>query len=218
MGKFKLSISMSLDGYVAGADQEREESTRDRRRAASRLGGSAQGIPREQRTGRRRGQREHADCRGDPRQRGRDHHGPKHARWRASRLWATTPGRAGGETTRPSTTRSSFSPTTRANRWRCRAEPLSTSSRMESSRLSSRPGSRWRQGRASRRRCRAPHSSTWRRVCWTRSSSRSSLCCSEAAHGRQHARRQAQARASRGDRCPESRTSDTCACRPTEVG
>ena len=45
----------------------------------------------------------------------------------------TTPGRAGGETTRPTTARSSSSPTTRASRWRCRAEPPITSSRMGSS-------------------------------------------------------------------------------------
>ena len=61
MGKVKISISMSLDGYVAGPDQSEE--TRDRR-GASRVGGSAPGLPRGPRKGRRRGEREHADAGG----------------------------------------------------------------------------------------------------------------------------------------------------------
>ena len=65
MGKVKMSISMSLDGYVSRSRPERGESTRDR-------GGAHEwvvpfGLPRGPRKGRRRGEREHADRRGDPR-------------------------------------------------------------------------------------------------------------------------------------------------------
>ena len=80
MSKLKLNITMSLDGFVAGPDQSARESDRYPRPGAPWLAASAQGVPREARGGGRRGQRQHAVCRGHPRRRRRDHHGPKHVR------------------------------------------------------------------------------------------------------------------------------------------
>ena len=140
MGKLKVSISMSLDGYVAGPDQTEQNPLG--------IGGEQLHewvVPlRAFREGhgrrRRRGQREHADRRGDPRQRRRDHHGPKHVRWRA---WTVgrrpLEGLVGRQPALPQPGLRSHPPR-RASRWSCRAEPPSTSSRMGSSRRSSRPG------------------------------------------------------------------------------
>ncbi len=117
MGKFKVNISMSLDGYVAGPDQSEKNPL---------------GIG---------GEQLHewvVSLRAF-----RESHGEEGGEVNASTpiaeeilgnvgavTWvetcsvaglaggATTPGRAGGETTRPSTTQCSFSPTTRASPWR----------------------------------------------------------------------------------------------------
>ena len=109
-------------------------------------------------------------------------------------------------------------PTTRASRRRCRAEPPSISSRMESSRPSSSPGSRRRQGRVCRRcgRCAAvsgggpagrdprldrPHRARRRRTAV-----------------RQPGRPEARARASRGDRGAWSHAHQIRACVGAPLG
>ena len=199
MGKLKMSISMSLDGFVAGPDQSEENPLG--------IGGEELHewvVPlRAFREGHGRQGGEVKRARRSPR--------GSSAKW-ARPSWAetcsvagpdrgvTTPGRAGGETTRPTTARSSFSPTTRASRWSCRAVPPFTSSRMESSRPSSRrgqpPATRTCLSAAERVR----RSSTWRRVCWTRSSSRSSPDARRRRAAVRQPRRHQETRASRGNR------------------
>ena len=147
MSKLRFNITMSLDGFVAGPNQSEENPLGVGGEAAARVGVRLAAW--------------------------REAHGMEGGevnestpvvegwpRTSARRSWAgtcsaaapapgaRTRGTAGGATIRPSTTRSSCSPTTRASRWSCRAARRSTSSPTGSSPRSSRPGGRGRQGRS----------------------------------------------------------------------
>ena len=174
MGKFKLSISMSIDGYVAGPDQSEANPLGDRRKELksgwfhSRHSARAT-VRKVARSTRARRSPKASSATSEP------------PSWAATcsvagpDRGATTPGRGGGETTRPST-RPVFVLTHHAR------EPLELQGegffllRHGWNRVGARagPGSRRRQGRAHSVAVRALRSSMWRRVCSTRSWSRSS--------------------------------------------
>ena len=139
MSKLKLNITMSIDGFVAGPDQSPEHPLGVGGEELHELAVPAQGVPREPRRGRRRGQREHAVRRGHPRRRRRDHHGPEHVRRRPGTVGRVVEGLVGRRSALPPSRLRPHAPSARA-RWRCRAERRSTSSRTGSSRRSNRRG------------------------------------------------------------------------------
>jgi hypothetical protein len=113
MGDVRLSITMSLDGFVAGPNQSAEHPfgiggvqlhqwllpLKAFRETDGEEGGEINA--------------EHGDRRGNPRQRGRDHHGSKHVRRRAQTVGRRSFEGLLGPTLRTDT-RSSCSPAIRA--------------------------------------------------------------------------------------------------------
>ena len=145
MSRLKMGISMSLDGFVAGPDPSLDEPLgKGGRRCTSGCSRPTPGAAAREEGGE-----------ANPTPRSSRRRSPASAR----RSWAATcsaadralgrraRGTAGGATIRPTTTRCSCSPITRASRWRCRAARRSTSSPTASSRRSAGAGRRRRQGR-----------------------------------------------------------------------
>ena len=173
MAKLRLSITMSLDGYVGGPDQSQENP----------LGVGGMELHqwlfplREFRDmhGEGGGEVNASSAVVEDRRAsigatimGRNMFGPVRGPWPDM-----SRGEAGGATIRPTTIPCSCSPTTHASRWRCRVVPLSTSSAMGLSR-------RWRTPRTPRADgmsgSRAVHpwsTNTWPRDWSTRSTYRS---------------------------------------------
>ena len=195
MGKFKVNISMSPTATSPVPTRARRIHSGSGE--SSFTSGWFRSGRREPRKEGGEGQREHADRRGDLR---RGHHGSKHVRRRA---WTVgrrpLEGLVGRQPALPHLGLRSHPPPARAAGDAGRNHVLL---RHGWNRVGARAGlgSRRRQGRLSAA-VRARRSSTWRRVCWTRSSSRSSCDARKRRTAvRQPGRRQAQARASRGDR------------------